>query len=370
MQSLCNTKYFPKENNYLKPGFLAVLSIIWSLLFYGHQIGLNALLFTVILMVAQGWYHTERLQAAWRKISLLAWLLSALAVAVHGSALAVFGLISITLVATCQQQHPESSPWSQYFTGLYSVSLSLLLDVFSYFLHPSDQAGQRLPFLRYIRLLLLPGLVCIVFFGLYMASSASFEQWVCSAVDFLSPGQLLFTGVGFWLIYGLLYFTKGEELVRVDSQSPLQLLRLRKSGKRRFAFYGLRQEYLQAVILFAGLNLLLITFHLHDVFSVGKYLSHRASLSGLVHQGVYTLILSIFCAIALILFHFRGNLNFYKANRPLKSLVYGWISLNLVLIMSTAAKNMLYIGQFGLTYKRIGVFFFLFIFIKKFFFYF
>lgn len=361
MQTLCNTKYFLNQYDYFKPGSLVLLSIAWSLLFYDSPVGFNALLFTLLLMAAQGWYRAEYLHATWSKITLLAWLVSALAVAAHGSALAIVGLISLTLVASCQQQHPGSSPWSQYLTGIYSLLLSLLLDVFSYFLHPTAQAGNRLSILRYLRLLLLPGLVCIAFFGLYMASSSGFEQWVSGTLDFLSPGQLLFTGAGFWLLYGLLFFTKGEELVRLDSQSPLQLLRQRKQGKRRFALYGLRQEYLQAVILFAGLNVLLVTFHLHDLLSAGRYLNHTESLSGLVHQGVYTLIFSIFCAIALILYHFRGNLNFYKANRPLKRLVYGWISLNIVLIMSTAAKNMLYIDQFGLTYKRIGVFFFLFL---------
>lgn len=68
---------------------------------------------------------------------------------------------------------------------------------------------------------------------------------------------------------------------------------------------------------------------------------------------------SIVLAIILILYFFRGNLNFYKENQQLKTLTYVWISLNILLIIFTSYKNFTYVEALGLTYKRIGVFVYL-----------
>jgi len=68
---------------------------------------------------------------------------------------------------------------------------------------------------------------------------------------------------------------------------------------------------------------------------------------------------SIVCAIALILYFFRGNLNFFQGNKRIKVLTYLWIVLNVILVAFTAYKNYTYVETLGLTYKRIGVFVYL-----------
>jgi hypothetical protein len=78
-----------------------------------------------------------------------------------------------------------------------------------------------------------------------------------------------------------------------------------------------------------------------------------------VHQGVYALMFSIVCAIALILYFFRGNLNFFEGNKRIKTLTYVWIALNVSLVAITFYKNYAYVEALGLTYKRIGVFVYL-----------
>jgi hypothetical protein len=68
---------------------------------------------------------------------------------------------------------------------------------------------------------------------------------------------------------------------------------------------------------------------------------------------------SIVCAILLILYFFRGNLNFFQGNQRIKTLTYVWIGLNVILIAFTSYKNYAYVEALGLTYKRIGVFVYL-----------
>jgi hypothetical protein len=82
-------------------------------------------------------------------------------------------------------------------------------------------------------------------------------------------------------------------------------------------------------------------------------------LKQFVHEGTYLLILSILISIAIVLYYFRGNLNFYHGNKFLKRLCYLWILQNGILIISVAIRNFWYIQHFALAYKRIGVFIFL-----------
>jgi hypothetical protein len=78
-----------------------------------------------------------------------------------------------------------------------------------------------------------------------------------------------------------------------------------------------------------------------------------------VHQGTYLLILSILISIAIILYFFRGNLNFYKQNKFLKYLSFIWLAQNGILAISVGIRNFRYIEHYNLAYKRIGVAIFL-----------
>jgi hypothetical protein len=64
-------------------------------------------------------------------------------------------------------------------------------------------------------------------------------------------------------------------------------------------------------------------------------------------------------AMLVLLFFFRGNLNFYKKNRWLRYGAYGWILQNAVLVISVLLRDYYYITHMGLAYKRIGVLVFL-----------
>ena len=83
-------------------------------------------------------------------------------------------------------------------------------------------------------------------------------------------------------------------------------------------------------------------------------------LAQFVHEGTWALIVSILLAMALVLWFFRGNLNFYRrAARRLRPLATVWVVQNAVLAVSVWLRNYHYISRMGLAYKRIGVCFFL-----------
>ena len=95
---------------------------------------------------------------------------------------------------------------------------------------------------------------------------------------------------------------------------------------------------------------------LTDITFITTQQEIKASVySAQVHNGINALIASIVIAIMILLYVFRGNLNFYEQNATLKRLAFTWIILNILLVLSIVFKNSQYIYYFGLTYKRIGV---------------
>ncbi|GGI23499.1 hypothetical protein GCM10008119_07950 [Pedobacter mendelii] len=60
-------------------------------------------------------------------------------------------------------------------------------------------------------------------------------------------------------------------------------------------------------------------------------------------------------ALAVIIYFFRGNLNFYSKSKTLRILAFAWMIQNFILIISVFIRDGYYIEFYGLTHKRIGV---------------
>ncbi|MBW6489843.1 MAG: DUF4173 domain-containing protein [Lentimicrobium sp.] len=63
--------------------------------------------------------------------------------------------------------------------------------------------------------------------------------------------------------------------------------------------------------------------------------------------------------MVIVIWYFRGNLNFYSRNKLLINLSIIWLIQNALLVISVAIRNIWYINYFNLAYKRIWVFGFL-----------
>jgi hypothetical protein len=139
------------------------------------------------------------------------------------------------------------------------------------------------------------------------------------------------------------------------------LTRIKLKIKRTFEITALKLEHKKGVIMLVMLNLLLLFFNIFDFSFIlsGKKLPDGVDYSQYVHNGVNTLILSILLAIGIILFYFRANQNFYRNNQWLIRLTYLWILQNGLLLFGIIHKNQIYINEYGLTYKRIGVYVYL-----------
>ena len=147
----------------------------------------------------------------------------------------------------------------------------------------------------------------------------------------------------------------------IDDEKDLDIeLKRRRRPLRANSFIALKNEYKSGVFLLIVLNLLLITFNYSDITTVWfSYNWDGGYLKEFVHSGTYLLIISLVVSIGIVLYYFRGNINFYKKNKILRILTYVWMSQNLILVISLFIRNSIYIHHFALAYKRIGVFAFL-----------
>ena len=113
---------------------------------------------------------------------------------------------------------------------------------------------------------------------------------------------------------------------------------------------------LTAQVTLIALVVLLTIINGVDIFVfINQTLPEDFTLSQYLHQGFFTLILSMTLAIGLILYFFRGNINFTGDISTLKSAAYFWLAQNALLVITTLIKNFNYISMYGLTYKRISV---------------
>ncbi|TAH41311.1 MAG: DUF4173 domain-containing protein [Bacteroidetes bacterium] len=221
------------------------------------------------------------------------------------------------------------------------------------------------------RILFFPLIIIFLFIVFYRVSNPVFDSLIQGIEIFIAENILvLFKHVNVQLIITFTFFllmsnyiflrTASKRIIDEDQNSSDELIRLKKKHRSQFNLSALKSEYKAALFLVFTLNFVLFILNCIDIYWVwfnfeweGQYLKQ------FVHEGTHFLILSILISIGIVLYFFRGNINFYKENKLLKSLCYIWIAQNAILAISVGIRNLYYIQHFNLAYRRIGVIIFL-----------
>jgi hypothetical protein len=240
------------------------------------------------------------------------------------------------------------------------------------------------------KLTALPLMVFFVFYAIYAYSnpifndySNSFRDWVKQLLNEIlinyPPERFIFIFFGLFLITGILFNRNIKVFLNLDLSFFSTLLRdkykkLISSNNDRntivmlvkrilpFKMKSLTTEYKIGVILIVLVNLLILVLNIIDISFVwfGFDSSRVDNLAYFVHEGTYYLIFSILLSMAILLYFFRGNLNFYPKNNLLKYGAYLWIFQNAVMGISLFLRNYYYIEYYyALSFRRIGVMIFL-----------
>jgi hypothetical protein len=350
-----------KKNDWI----LIISILLYSILFYQQTAGINFLLFNAVLIA----FLVIRDQAVlksktWIAVALGA-LLSSFMIFKYGSALAIWANVMSLFILSAISFDARTSFFTSVLVSTCSVGSSIVFMFMDWFNRKSVtvEGVYKRPFYVKFFLILLPFLwVCCFSFStkhpiLYLKSSQKISTSILSPLLGYS-----FTLGGLVLLYGFFYNQKLKSIMDMDANAPADLT---ESMIVKDSFWNslmrIDNEFLSGMILFAMLNFLLLIVNVLDFNylwmdgTLPKGMSHKQ----FVHNGIGVLITSIVIAIFIILFYFRGGINFYEKNKWIKWMAYLWIFQNLFMLFSTGYRNNLYIDESGLSYKKIGVYVYL-----------
>lgn len=205
----------------------------------------------------------------------------------------------------------------------------------------------------------IPVVFVTLFVVIYAAGSATFSSILTKIplnIDMIIFGATILSG--FYFMFNYWFMMMPVVMMKWNEKIDYTLYN-RPSFKPTFSFLDIDFERKSGEITLLFLNILLIFFIVtYNMEIFGKQETANV-LSDEVHARINAVIFSIVMAIGVIMFYFKSTFNFdIKAGR-LKKLSICWILLNGLLIISAASKNAEYVINYGLTFKRIGVYIFL-----------
>lgn len=332
----------------------SALALLFTFLFNGAGIGVNLLLFEV---VAFGMLAGMRRLPLERDviITVSGSLLTAVLVLLYGSTLAIFMNVISVVLAVGVLLGPE----------LGALHHALALGLSHVFAAPRalwrslpTTASPVFGFTpRGTLAVVLVPLVILLFVSLYSASNPKFEELVDAFYGWIGAPSASLPFVfmlGIIVSCFVLVITRNERLMRWASNAQDALL---PGGDEAM---GVQAEIRAGIVLLTVLNALLLLLNVLDVKHVWFNFSFTGQyLKQFVHEGTWLLTISIVLGALIVLYYFRGAINFHPRNRVIKVLCYIWLVQNAVLVISVAVRDHWYIHYYALAYKRIGLAFFL-----------
>jgi len=363
-------------------------AVLFNLVFWNEKLAINTVLFDVFLLSALFFLYPQA-----RKHAIVNWLLLGhvvclAMVVVHNTDLTKIAFTITLLLLAGFAEYTHRSAW---FAG-GSMLLNIIMVISSFVEHIKLNKGRsvkRKGVSRFIRFAILPVILLIVFFCIYRVANNVFsdfadkigvqlEVFFSHFFDLFSWQRLLFLLLGLLITGSVLlkskidYFSSREARMHDGLQRYKRTLRQKREGflfsfveaimgKMASGMLALKNENTMGIISLVLLNVLLLAVNLIDFNFLWLHFQYEEGkpVYKMVHEGTELLIISIVLAMVILLFFFKGNLNFYKRNKWLKYGAYAWIIQNVMLVSSVLLRDYYYILRAGLAYKRIGVLFFL-----------
>lgn len=346
--------------------FPVLFAVIFVYLFKGQQAGVNVLLFNLILL--GGLYTSGRLFYSNRLHLMLAFgsFISALMVLLYGSSMAMAGnVFSLILLMGVIADHNLTLLLNGFSASVYALVSAPFNYLAQIFVTTENQSsGRRI--VRFILIFIAPLFILFLFVLLYANASPFFNNFTGNFIKhfrtflefiyrFISPASFWIFVAGILISIGFLYGKSGRLSLLFSEESGMNLYRKRKPFHGRTS--ALKTEYRSGIVLLVLLNVLIAIMNVLDIYNVWLFFEWNGDfLKQFVHEGTWLLIISILISIAIVLYYFRGNLNYYPRRKLLLRLALLWMAQNALLVISVGIRNMWYIHHYNLAFKRIGVY--------------
>ena len=342
--------------------------VCFTALFYKQLPGINVAMFAGLLLSASVLMNTT----VWRNkqwlIIAVGTLISTSFVAIYANSLTIMMSIVSMLILMMVQKSKNTSYGVALGSGMISVFGSLIFMILGINnVQRLKQARKTQNRKKSNKLgpILAVVVVSFLFLSLYREVNPIFDTYFASLLGNIEWGWIFFTLFGSVILYSFFFPPRLlMKLLRIEDSYGNTIGEYSPKPKFSFSinlFANFENERYSALLMFSILNLMLLFLNLTDfnyLFLKGE-LPKGITYADYVHTGVGAVIVSIILAIALIIYYFRGEINFDHHSKKIKILVYIWIAQNMILILMATFKNQLYIDAYSLTFLRLGVYYYL-----------
>lgn len=356
---------------------LIMLTIVYNFFFWEEKLGVNILIFTALIFTALYFINKESFKKLNVIISCFGTIVLACLIVYNNSNFTKF-IFFFSFVAAVGFVHQKelkaiASAMFTYFFSNLALPYNALEELKFAFGRYKYVTGA----LKFVRLVIIPIAVVVVFYAMYVHANpifaqASSEFWSYTdnffqyIFDNFPITRFLFIMFGLFILMGILYNRNISIMVKLEAKLKDFLVRKDAGVLPSLRLYkksmSLLNEYKTGVILLILVNALILILNYIDIryYWFGFEYYPGFNLKQFVHEGTYLLIYSILLSMAILLYFFRGKLNFYSKNNTMKYLAYLWIFQNAIMAISVGVRNYYYIYySHSLAYKRIGLIIFL-----------
>ncbi|MEY2869744.1 MAG: hypothetical protein RIR01_2246 [Bacteroidota bacterium] len=340
--------------------FILVSSLLFTLLFYNEDLGLNWSIFGLMQTAFICYLFQEKLTSRLHLSLVVTSVLSCIAFAWYGDFASFFAMAFSIAFLQFKTQEPELKLLQVFplvlLNGITTLGRVFMFSQYIPIRKFSNEFAKKL-----IAFFVLPAFFLSLFYVVYSFGSNHFSSLFTDYYLDLDAWQVFaLTALGFYISFTFWNYWIPEVCYEKNSLLDNDFKEEDKSNHHNtFSFLDIDFERKSGVITLFMLNLLLLVFIVTYNYEQFFEEVQKSNLSAATHERVNAVIFSIVMAVGIILFYFKGGFNFDAQATTLKKLAKIWIALNGVLILSTLVKNSEYVSFYGLTYKRLGVYAFL-----------
>ncbi len=358
--------------------FTVIGAVLFNTIFWEEGLGLNMIIFSAFIIICNKLMN----KVEWNKnstLTLIGTILSLGALFCIHSDLSALSVFVSLFVFIGFMHHKELKSISNSF-------LTIFMSCFHFRKFKFQKIGiydnfDTWKWKRRFKVFVLPFILLTVFVIIFRSANPIFDDLftsftsifsfeISSVFERISITRFIFFIFGLMITSAMLVKSSKKYFVNKDISKKFNLKRekgnrnpiieLLKIAKNTNPI-ALKNERFSVILTFGFINFLLLIVNGIDIIFVwfNKASQQSENLSKVLHEGTYLLIASVLLSMMIMLFVFRKNQNFYKPNLRLKKFAYAWIVQNVILVISVVIRNLNYISEFGLTYKRIGIFVFL-----------
>jgi hypothetical protein len=337
----------------VQPAMALALAALADWLFYGHRIGISAVIFAVAVACGSllvNFARSSRKQMPLAGVLLLAALIPAIE-EFNVTSLAFMVLaLGVGLLLTTNRERHDLGERALALCDLYLVGpFRFFCDAIGVFNLPALTTGFTVWF--------IPIVLGGIFLLLLVSANPLLEKWISLMTpsnprSYVSLGRVLFWVVALSIVWPFIHvWWRGKR--EVAAGLAVAVAPEQEALSRRIDFFGVA-TILRSLILF---NLLFAVQTVLDMTYLwgNATLPDDISYASYAHRGAYPLILTALLAAGFVLAAMRPG-GPGEQSKVIRLLVYLWVAQNVLLVASSILRLDLYVQIYLLTWWRIAAF--------------